>query len=98
MRFVVFYRNRPDLRRAMEHFVLKAFSQGHDFLSQPIRTEFFQTFVNWPNTDQINKLPFWIQVQEVEILNNQLRCLKQLILEAEIISIDNDSQLVFNFN
>ena len=90
MRFVILYRNRQDIRDTIrdtiERWILAAMGKGMDFCAQPIRTSFFLTRLTWPDLAELYNFPVWMQVEEVEIIEQKLVSCRKVVVDVEMVA------------
>lgn len=83
MRFVVLYPNQAEVRTQVIQHLHQAANKSFDFTQGRLRTPFFQTFPSWPRIDQLDRLPLWIQVEELEYVNKEFRVLRSLVIDID---------------
>lgn len=79
----------PEAKQAVDAFIIDAVKKGHRFDTNPIRTQFLQTLQKYPSLEELNNIPFDLQVSEVEIVNvGQIITRKSLVVDttAELVT------------
>ena len=87
MRFVVFYRNREDIKKAMKEQIVSLIKQGVNFTQNAVNSHLCACRPFWPTYDEINNLPMYIQVEEIEWDGANLILKRQLVIDVEAIEI-----------
>ena len=88
MKFTIIHKHAPEAKQAVEAFIIDAVKKGHRFHVSPTRTPFFQTLPNYPSLEELNNIPFDVQVSEVEVVNvGQIITRKSLVIDttAEVV-------------
>jgi hypothetical protein len=86
MRFVVFYRNRPEVRRLVEEQLLANYKKVN-FAAQLVKTHLFSTALYWPSTAELLNLPMNTQCEEVEIKDGKLVSINLAVIDVEVITV-----------
>lgn len=84
MRFVIIYRNRPDIRQHVEQILRQGIAQGVAFHIQPQNTPIFQTRPFWPTTSELMSLPMTHQCEEVEFKDDKFVTIHQMVIDIEV--------------
>ena len=82
MRFTLFYQNTQGLREQIFPHLIHA-SRQMDLSQNPLNTQHFRTFPNWPDVKTILNLPLNVQIEELEIIGDVISCLKKMIIDSE---------------
>ncbi len=85
MKFAVVYKNEPGVREAVVAILLQAAKQ-YDLSKQSIRGEFFYTMPAWPNLSELVKISIQLQCEEVEMVQETFKILRQLVIDVEEIT------------
>lgn len=84
MRFVIYYRNREDVRQEVMRQIITLISQGVNFVDNPVQTQLFQTRAFFPDLATIHQIPLTYQVEEVEYNDKkEIISIRKLVIDVE---------------
>jgi hypothetical protein len=87
MKFVILYQDRGDNRINIEKTLLDMIKQGCNLGTTPFQVSApiaFKTTPQWLSPAQISKVPFNIQIEELEYKDDKFQTLQKRIYDAEV--------------
>jgi hypothetical protein len=83
MKFVIIYREH--LETHVKNILAQECGKGHRFDMYPVANPMFSTRAYWPDAKECLNLPKDVQFEQVVWEDSQLKSLKKLLLDAEIV-------------
>lgn len=94
MQFAAFYQFDGGIRSQVYALLTQAIKQGINLAQQPIQHPLVRTVPTWPDMKTLINLPLATQCEYFEYLEDNLRSVRVLICDAEVVITREEIQKV----
>jgi len=84
MKFTIIYTNNENLENQIFSQLIN-WSKQTNFEEREVNNQHFKIIKNWPKSEILLGIPLNLQAREIEIIGDELKILKQLIIDVEIL-------------
>ena len=85
MRFVVIYKNSPEIRNHVLNVLTQVLSQNVNLEQTPVNHPLCQIRPSWPDMQSLLNLPLNMQCEQIEYAEGKFNTVRQNVIDIEVI-------------